>query len=71
MSTKRNRAWRRFINRINCKRGMGTREKWKPEKKWKMVYLRSAKLARAGQLGFEYPRRNYWQLLERELLVDE
>ncbi len=37
---------------------MGTETSWKPEKKWKMVYLRSEKLARAKQLGFEYPRKN-------------
>ncbi len=28
----------------------------KPEKNWKLLYLRSVKLARARQLGTEYPR---------------
>ena len=28
------------------------------EKNWKHVYTRSAKIARARQLGFEYPRRS-------------
>ena len=29
----------------------------KREKNWKHLYLRSAKLARAKQLGIEYPRK--------------
>ena len=56
MKNERSRSWRRFKNRIKSNRGMGYREVFKPEKKWKMVYLRSEKLSRAKQLGFEYPR---------------
>lgn len=29
---------------------------WKREKNWKYLYIRSIKLARAKQLGIEYPR---------------
>ena len=29
--------------------------KEKREKNWKLLYLRSAKLARAKQIGFDYP----------------
>ncbi len=56
MNNQRSRSWRRFKNKINSNKGMGCREAFKPEKKWKMVYLRSEKLSRAMQLGFEYPR---------------
>jgi hypothetical protein len=71
MTNIRDRAWRRFKSKVNKKRGMSSKEKWKPEKKWKLVYLRSAKLSRAKQLGFEYPRKNIRQLLEIELFTDE
>lgn len=57
MNNKRTRAWRRFKNNFKKNNGMGSGEEFKPEKKWKMVYLRSEKLSRAKQLGFEYPRR--------------
>ncbi|MET4730309.1 putative protein tyrosine phosphatase [Lysobacter enzymogenes] len=33
----------------------GLKTKEKREKNWKLLYLRSAKLARAKQLGFDYP----------------
>jgi len=57
MNNERTRAWRRFKNKLNKSNGMGCDEIFKPEKKWKLVYLRSEKLSRAKQLGFEYPRR--------------
>lgn len=41
-------------------------EKLKPEKKWKLLYLRSEKLLRARQLGFEYPRKS-----DRQLALEE
>jgi len=41
---------------------MGCDKMFKPEKKWKLVYLRSEKLSRAKQLGFEYPRRKIEEL---------
>lgn len=69
IATKRSRAWRRFKDNIN--KGMGTEDDWKPEKKWKMVYLRSEKLIRAKQLGFDYPRKSTRQLLDSESSSDE
>ncbi|MEM8710296.1 MAG: hypothetical protein AAGG01_05050 [Planctomycetota bacterium] len=35
-----------------------------PEKNWKLLYIRSNKLARARQLGFDYPRRSKLQFLD-------
>ena len=67
MNSERNRGWRRFKNRTNNKNGMRSEWKWKPEKNWKRLYLRSEKLIRAQQLGFEYPRKNIRQLLDKEL----
>lgn len=37
---------------------------FKPEKNWKHLYLRSAKLARAKQLGLEYPAQTEAQLAD-------
>lgn len=36
---------------------MSGKDDWPKEKRWKDVYTRSAKLSRAKQLGFEYPRK--------------
>ncbi len=71
MTENRNRAWRRFKKLIRKGKGQGTEKKWKPEKKWKMLYLRSEKLARAKQLGIEYPRKNSRHLIEQAKLTDE
>ena len=65
----RTRAWRRHKNRIKKGRGMGSALTWKPEKNWKFLYLRSEKLARAQQLGIEYPRKGMRQMLD--VLTDE
>lgn len=35
-----------------------------------MLYLRSEKLKRAKQLGFDYPRKNSRQMLEQEFCAD-
>jgi hypothetical protein len=35
---------------------MSAKDDWPREKRWKHVYTRSAKLARAQKLGFDYPR---------------
>ncbi|MBX7170597.1 MAG: hypothetical protein K1X72_06535 [Pyrinomonadaceae bacterium] len=67
MAIERGRAWRRFVNQLNKGNGMGSKEIWKPEKNWKMIYFRSEKLQRAKKLCFEYPRKNYRQLIETEL----
>ena len=55
MESARNRAWRRSQA---CNRGgdrATTAYSYKPEKNWKLLYTRGAKLARARQLGFVYP----------------
>ena len=66
---ERTSAWRRHKNRVNKGRGMGSAPTWKPEKKWRLIYLRSEKLARAQQLGMEYPRKGMRQMLD--VLTDE
>ena len=37
------------------------------QKKWKRVHTRASKVARARQLGFEYPRRTSDELLSEHL----
>ena len=53
---QRGRAWRRKQKYLyrgrNCSH---TLDIYKPEKKWKNLYSRSLKLARARQLKIEYP----------------
>jgi hypothetical protein len=71
MSENRNRAWRRFKDRVNKGKGMGSDELYKPEKKWKLMYFRKNKLARAKQLGLDYPIKSKRQLLDQELPSDE
>jgi hypothetical protein len=70
MSTDRGRAWRRLQNRMNRGKNEGSTEIFKPEKKWKMLYLRSEKLKRAKQLGIDYPVKTSRQVLDRELDQD-
>ncbi len=65
MSDERNIAWRRVKNHAKSGKGMGTIETFKPEKNWKMLYLRSEKLHRSKQLGFVYPRLNSRQFLDQ------
>lgn len=45
---------------------MSHKDDWPREKRWKGMYTRSAKLARAQQLGFDYPRTG-----EKKLMQDE
>ena len=71
MKSERNRAWRRFKNKVNLGNGQGNQDFDKPEKKWKMMYFRSRKLVRAKQLGFEYPRITVRQLIGDECNSDE
>ncbi len=42
---------------------MSVKDDFPKEKNWKNLYIRSVKLARAKQLGFEYPRSTEKQLL--------
>lgn len=39
------------------------------EKRWKNLYTRSVKLARAQQLGFDYPRTTERQLIQEEAMA--
>ncbi len=40
------------------------------EKKWRFLYLRSEKLARAKQLGIDYPRKTERQVLAEHVDSD-
>ena len=62
MKIQRDRSWRRAKKRQNKSKGMGCEDKCKPEKNWKLLYLRSEKIARAKQLGFAYPRKHLGDL---------
>ncbi len=68
MSENRDRAWRRFQNRNKGRPESNTKANvCKPEKNWKLMYLRSEKLKRALKLGMSYPVRNTNQLLDEEM----
>ncbi|WP_343550557.1 hypothetical protein [Pantoea sp.] len=76
MKTTRTRAWRNAQKQLNKSRDIHTTLlTFRGEKKWKMLSMRSEKLLRAAQLGFEYPRVTNQQLamqgLEEYQLVDE
>lgn len=63
---QRTRAWRRSQADQHGKANAVQPRTPKPEKNWKLMYIRSAKLARARQLGLIYPIRSTRQLLELE-----
>lgn len=63
---KRDRAWRIKQYYLHKENEMGSNCHWKDEKNWKLMYLRSKKLARAKQPGFHYPIESNLQFLERE-----
>jgi hypothetical protein len=71
MNMERGRAWRRLQHRMSKGKSETSLEIFKPEKKWKMLYLRSEKLKRAKQLGFEYPVKNSRQVLDQALHQDK
>ena len=71
MNEERSKSWRRFKDKLKSRKGMGTEEAFKPEKKWKLMYLREEKLARAKQLGFTYPKKSGRQLLDQESPLDD
>ena len=48
---------------------MANQDDWPREKRWKDLYTRSSKQARAQQLGFEYPRITDKQLVQEEELA--
>ncbi|WLH69600.1 hypothetical protein PSH59_05645 [Pseudomonas sp. FP2309] len=63
---KRTRAWRR-MQALKCRGDNTVRPlECKPEKHWKLMYTRAAKLYRAHQLGMSYPIRTTRQLLDQE-----
>ena len=68
METKRTRDWRNAQKRRNKSRDIRkTLLKFRGEKNWKMLYLRSEKVSRAAQLGMEYPRITRRQRTKRGL----
>lgn len=76
MEQSRTRAWRLSQKQRNQSRDVHTALlRFRGEKQWKMLYLRSCKLARAAQLGMTYPRITNKQLaregLEEYSLVNE
>ena len=71
MNDDRDRGWRRSQKRAKDKRQNSKDAiKFKGEKNWKMMYLRSEKLKRALRLGKTYPIRRTNQLLDEEMPVD-
>ncbi len=58
------RAKRVKKNKDKSKNINSCEEGYKPPKNWKHVYLRSEKMRRAKQLGFEYPKRSTRQMLD-------
>jgi predicted protein tyrosine phosphatase len=49
-------------------RCMSSKDDFPREKQWKNLYTRSVKLARAQQLGIEYPRTTEKQLIQGEVM---
>jgi hypothetical protein len=67
MHNERSRAWRRFKEKMKSKKGGQSQDtKEKPEKNWKLMYIRSEKLIRAKQLGIDYPIKTSRQILDDE-----
>ncbi|AXI61350.1 hypothetical protein DLD99_12980 [Pseudomonas kribbensis] len=62
----RTRAWRRNQARKHGSDKAVRPQTFKPEKNWKLMYIRSTKLARARQLGMSYPILSTRQLLDQE-----
>ena len=68
METPRSRDWRRAQKRRNISGDVHTALlRFRGEKNWKMLYLRSEKVTRAAQLGIEYPRVTRQQRTRRGL----
>lgn len=63
METTRNRDWRIAQKQRNKSRDVHTALlRFRSEKNWKLLYMRSEKLLRAAQLGMEYPCKTRRQL---------
>lgn len=72
MNNTRNRAWRRFKNKVHGKiipdyPVKDSQDNWVPPKNWKWLGRRWHKLRRAKQLGFDYSRLNWRQLTDKEV----
>ncbi|HCF8067189.1 hypothetical protein I4552_21130 [Klebsiella michiganensis] len=66
METTRNRDWRIAQKQRNKSRDVHTALlRFRSEKNWKLLYMRSEKLLRAAQLGMEYPRKTRRQLAQQ------
>ena len=63
---ERTRAWRRTQARKHGGNKAARPLKFKPEKNWKLMYIRAAKLFRARQLGISYPSRTTRQLWDQD-----
>jgi predicted protein tyrosine phosphatase len=66
MSLNRDKGWRQKKAQQKEKNRSKKTYKYPEEKNWKMMYLRSEKLKRAKQLGFDYPIKTM-----REKLLEE
>ena len=71
MTSSRDRGWRRAKKRQNKGKEMGGKKLDKPQKNWKLLVLRSEKVARAKQLGFDYPKRHQQEWLAPEDETDD
>ncbi|GKX58881.1 hypothetical protein [Leminorella grimontii] len=68
MDNNRTRAWRLAQKSRNRSRDSHPpRSDFPKEKRWKLMYIRSKKLARAAQLGMDYPRVRSGQLARRAM----
>ncbi|MCL9674213.1 hypothetical protein [Citrobacter sp. MNAZ 1397] len=68
MEKPHSRDWRLAQKRRKKSRDVHTaRLRFRGEKNWKMLYLRSEKVSRAAQLGMEYPRITRRQRTKRGL----
>jgi len=72
MEKRRNRGSRRFHNSRKKKNENDiVLDTWRPEKNWKLMYLRSEKLKRASQLGYTYPKKTLNQVLDEEIPISK
>ncbi|NLD14764.1 MAG: hypothetical protein GX665_06690 [Gammaproteobacteria bacterium] len=72
MNQERSRAWRRFKTKMKAKRdSKSQKSKEKPEKNWKLMYIRSEKLVRAKKLGIDYPIKTARQILDNEQSLED
>lgn len=72
MKINRNKAWRQARHKVKrANKAQISDKRFAPEKKWKLMYLRSEKLHRAKQLGIDYPSKTLRQTLDYELPTEE